>query len=371
MAIKILKLPIYDQRDPLTDGQGLGTIRLIDGLNDTSRIIQQVYTDLSTQFDAIIKIGGDLDDLQATLITTINTEIDIRVTPIEEDVAALEEALAELGPIAENGFGSFEGEWQSVLDIGHYVFDDIVTYNGHYWMNIAASPQEFNDPEIEPGTDDTVWYLMPKKLDDLTDVVITSAVNQNVLTFDGTNWINQNVLLTIDQLTDVTITTPSNGQVLTWNGSQWVNITPATTLDDLTDVTITSPATGQTLTYDGSQWVNQLPTYTIPFNFMSPPDPSETLFLHVVNEKVTIPAGFTGFASSIGTNPGSTYTFTVYKNRSTSIGTIAVTSSGVVTITQVGSGAMVFNSGDTISVVAPAANSTIASSAFTFKGTRG
>lgn len=35
------------------------------------------------------------------------------------------------------------------------------------------------------------------------------------------------LLVALDALSDVTAPTPTNGQVLTWNGSAWVNSTPS------------------------------------------------------------------------------------------------------------------------------------------------
>lgn len=64
----------------------------------------------------------------------------------------------------------------------------------------------------------------------------------------------------LDDLQDVTITNPQTGQVLTYNGTQWVNQSGSgalpSVLDDLGDVTITAPRAQQTLRYNGAQWVN-------------------------------------------------------------------------------------------------------------------
>lgn len=145
-------------------------------------------------------------------------------------------------------------------------------------------------------------------LDDLTDVTITTPATGQVLTYNGTTWINgtgaavtlaatapvspSNGDLWIDSdnfntyvyyssdsawvqtasptggggasdldgLSDVTITTPSTGQVLKYNGSAWVNDTDATSgssaLDDLTDVVITAAASGDILRHNGTNWVD-------------------------------------------------------------------------------------------------------------------
>ena len=68
----------------------------------------------------------------------------------------------------------------------------------------------------------------------------------------------------LDALTDVTITSPSTNQLLQYNGSQWVNATVsfASNLDGLTDVTISSPGGGQVLRYNGTTWVNVALAYS-------------------------------------------------------------------------------------------------------------
>jgi len=65
----------------------------------------------------------------------------------------------------------------------------------------------------------------------------------------------------LDSLTDVTLTSPSNGQVLSYNGSAWVNAAGgsgggATVLNDLTDTVVSNPDNTHVLRYDGTQWIN-------------------------------------------------------------------------------------------------------------------
>ena len=157
-------------------------------------------------------------------------------------------------------------------------------------------------------------------LDGLSDVVVSAPTINQVLKYDGTNWVNgtdstggvgsvsdsfttiavagqsnivadsstdtltlvagtgisiatnagtDTVTITstvsagvtnLDELTDVIITSASNGQVLKYNGSNWINDTDSTSgstnLDALTDVIITSASNGQVLKYNGSNWIN-------------------------------------------------------------------------------------------------------------------
>ena len=63
----------------------------------------------------------------------------------------------------------------------------------------------------------------------------------------------------MNDLSDVTITSASNNQFLKYNGSAWVNATVAEIngLTDLSDVTITTPSSKHALLYNGSAWVNE------------------------------------------------------------------------------------------------------------------
>lgn len=67
----------------------------------------------------------------------------------------------------------------------------------------------------------------------------------------------------LNNLEDVTLSTPDNGQILTYDGTKWVNADPssgAEELEDLSDVDLTSPTEGQVLTYDGANWINDDPS---------------------------------------------------------------------------------------------------------------
>ena len=101
------------------------------------------------------------------------------------------------------------------------------------------------------------------KLDDLSDVVVTTPIANQTLVYNGTNFVNKTVeepASKLDDLSDVTLTTPTNGQALVYNGSKFVNKTveePASKLDDLSDVVVTTPTNGQALVYNGTNFVNQ------------------------------------------------------------------------------------------------------------------
>lgn len=94
------------------------------------------------------------------------------------------------------------------------------------------------------------------------------------------NFVGGNIQFS--SLGGISLTNPTNGQVLTFNGTNWVNQTPAAapvtsvfgrtgavvaaegdySLNQLSDVTISSPTNGQVLKYNGTAWVNGSDTDT-------------------------------------------------------------------------------------------------------------
>lgn len=121
--------------------------------------------------------------------------------------------------------------------------DQILKFNGIQWVNSTLPV-----PSVQ--------------LNSVTDVTITTPSNGEFLKFNGIEWINSPLPFTsleLIALSDVTITTPNNGEFLKYNGSRWINsVLPSipVQLDNLTDVTITSPTAGQVLKYNGAEWVN-------------------------------------------------------------------------------------------------------------------
>ncbi|MGZ8432775.1 MAG: hypothetical protein ACXWYM_00325 [Candidatus Binatia bacterium] len=72
-------------------------------------------------------------------------------------------------------------------------------------------------------------------------------------------------LATLTRMRDVLISDPESGEVLTYNGTKWVNNTVpgggSSTLDGLTDVVIDTPADNELLAYDSASetFKNQTP----------------------------------------------------------------------------------------------------------------
>ena len=111
----------------------------------------------------------------------------------------------------------------------------ILSWNGTNWVNVDASAGG------------------AVSLSGLTDVNLSSPTTNQVLYFDGTNWANTDLQLT--QLGDVNIASPANGQVVSFNGTNWSN--NSLSINDLSDVNISGVNSGEAIVWNGSQWTNQ------------------------------------------------------------------------------------------------------------------
>jgi hypothetical protein len=103
-------------------------------------------------------------------------------------------------------------------------------------------------------------------INELSDVVITTPTNGQVLKFQNGVWINAADLqgeqgaAALEELENIEITNIADGQVLRWNNvsQKWVNsdeVIPF--INQIGGVAINAPAQGQVLKFDGLNWVNQ------------------------------------------------------------------------------------------------------------------
>lgn len=86
----------------------------------------------------------------------------------------------------------------------------------------------------------------PLALGSLSDVTLTSVQAGQTLVYNGTEWVNANLLL--DDLGDVTAPSPLTNQYLMWNGSAWVpSAAPVTYSKAFLIDSFTTPETRNTL----------------------------------------------------------------------------------------------------------------------------
>ena len=97
---------------------------------------------------------------------------------------------------------------------------------------------------------------------------------------------------------------------------------------------------------------------------------SQVVGIHTFTQAVSFAGNFAGSYGSVGSNPTATQTFTVAKNGS-SIGTIAVSTGGVVTFTTTAGAAQSFVAGDRLSITGPASpDISMSDLGFSLAGTR-
>jgi len=252
-----------------------------EGSSPTIAIGQAVGTSASVQFAQLtttgnVTIGGDLTVNGTT--TTVNTETinladNIIVLNSNETVAPSQNAGIEI----ERGTSANVAlRWNETSDKWE------ITEDGTTYGNIA--------------TESYAASLTPTSLDEIGDVLITSATSGDFLKWNGTAWVNDAINLgtdttgnymvdvsagtgisvshtqgegstasvslnaTLDDLSNVSASAPSDGQFLKYvtASSAWVPaaIPTINNLDDVGDVTITSAANGQFLKWNGTAWVN-------------------------------------------------------------------------------------------------------------------
>ena len=107
--------------------------------------------------------------------------------------------------------------------------------------------------------DGTNWVNEELSLNSLDAVTITTPANNDIIKFNGTSWVNSG--LSFSTLPGVNLNSPEVNQVLKFNGTSWSNENEdssllVTALDDLTDVVINELVTDQVLRYNGTNWVN-------------------------------------------------------------------------------------------------------------------
>lgn len=106
------------------------------------------------------------------------------------------------------------------------------------WNSTSGDSKILNKPSI------------PSSLNNLNDVSLSNSQSNQVLQYNGSNWVNSGV--TLNELSDVSAGSPSSGQILSYNGSNWalVNATSSTTnlgtSTSTSNVTITSSSGSNT-----------------------------------------------------------------------------------------------------------------------------
>lgn len=107
-------------------------------------------------------------------------------------------------------------------------------------------------------------------LDSLSDVTVANVQEDDVLQWDGSEWVNSAITIPriLDDLFNVSVTNPADGALLEYSqvANEWIAVhyDIVNNLADLDDVNISGVAPGDTLIYQGGTWVPiQVPPVTI------------------------------------------------------------------------------------------------------------
>lgn len=186
--------------------------------------------------DIVVSGSGSTWSLDSAITTTINNKLD--QGPLDGGTPASPDQLMQLRR------GSTV-DWAGViLNAGEAGFDSTVN-------------------EIRIGNGSDIWENLdpiglPKisnfSIQQLNDVDFPSTlIAGQVLTFDGTGWVNDAIpdpLLDLNDLTNVTISSPSNTQILQFNGTQWVNAPVPTS----TGLVLTAGSKGEINVISAGEW---------------------------------------------------------------------------------------------------------------------
>jgi hypothetical protein len=221
-------------------------------------------TDLGTFSGAIIPDDSDIKEALQALETSVETKAASSVvTEIDQNV----DDLIALSGVAENSanLGTFTGAIipdsstvKGALQSLETAIEDLpnpITYEGTW----AAST---NTPTLADGAGDQgdLYQVSDAGSVDFGSGSISFVAGDKVV-YNGATWekwdmtdavssVNGQsgaVSLALDNISDVTAPTPSSGDVLTYNGSAWVNLPTAATLT----------VTEEIITLDGTDITNQ------------------------------------------------------------------------------------------------------------------
>lgn len=269
-----------DLSTPATDGQVIAYNATSGNWEPVDQSGGSGYTDpLTTNGDIVIRSGG--------VTTRLGIGTSGQVLTVTNGIPSWENAtggVTSLGDLSD-------------VTLTSAAVGEVLRYNGSQWVDAVLSYSDLSGApslaavatsgnygdlastptNLSQFTNDSGFIadITAEALGDLSNVTLISLANGDVLSYNGTNWINTAAPpadisgSSIGQLTDVDTTTtpPTNGQGLVWNNStgNWEPGTvPAgpTALDDLSDVAIGTPLIGKILRYNGTAWVDAQLAYS-------------------------------------------------------------------------------------------------------------
>jgi hypothetical protein len=137
---------------------------------------------------------------------------------------------------------------------------EVLRYNGTQWVDaqLAYSDLSGTPTNVSTFTNDAGYLTTGDNVSVLTNDAnyVASGDNVSVLTNDA-GYLTDITAEPLGDLSDVTITSVQSGEVLSYNGTAWVNsASSAGSLAGLSDTTITDAVDGDYLRHNGTAWVD-------------------------------------------------------------------------------------------------------------------
>ena len=136
------------------------------------------------------------------------------------------------------------------------------------WVNRQINVDEIAGLDVSTPSEGSTFIYDGEKfiardlnLNDISDVDAPSPEMGQVLTFNGLRWTSADPatsITTFAGLDDVSISNVANNQMLSWNGTHWINVNASSitglSLGQLDDVSTGTQQIGETLIWDGATW---------------------------------------------------------------------------------------------------------------------
>lgn len=256
---------------------GTAWISLVDETS-TQTIENKTIDGSSSGNNTVLTVADNVEVTPVGNLASTNTQdaleehqadiesLDSRLDTAEADIVDLQndkENKSEKGQ--PNGYAPLDGSTLiPSIYLPSYV-DDVLEY-----ANFAAFP-------VTGETGKIYIDLSTNKQWRWTGTIYVDITGGDVDSVNGQTGV---VVLDLDDINDVVAPSPNSGDVLTYNGTNWINQAPGSSIDlgDLTDVDTTGALTHQYLKYDGTEWKphSEFKRYAIanssPYNVQSTDD---------------------------------------------------------------------------------------------------
>lgn len=228
-------------------------------LGTTAKRIRDLYVGPSS-VNLVSKAGDTANSVAKTYQVGVNLDAGSHTGKLEfKDGATVLLRLSTAGVEAAAGLSLALGDLTNVSTAGA-VNQHVLTYNGSSW-SAATVPRNLNSLSDVVLTSPTAghflrynganWVESTANLNNLSDVSIIALTAGDILRYNGSNFVNTK--LDLNELTDVTVSSLVSGHFLRYNGLEWTE--DIASLEDLDNLSIGAVQSGQTIVYDGSEWL--------------------------------------------------------------------------------------------------------------------